>query len=472
MRSFVDLARTSGSALALLVGLGSLGADLAACGGSSTSDPGADGDSNDANGSSTTGNDGGGNGTNGGNGNGNGNGNGDGGNGSDAGSDASLGTRPHPLYPPLDLDTLPGAKGGSSGLYQPPTLPTTTRTVNVTTTGSQARADLAAACATAGTAVTVPNGAGALGTVDLGNIDDCDITLGDAVVVGALMVGHLPGPTVAPVHRVRVRGGKLGAIAIDPGSTDIVFDGVTVDNAVVTAASRVPTAIVLHGNAGSYVDRFAFVNSLVRMVATVPGGGGETDGCAYLGSYARNVIFANDNVSTAGNRNAWGFRISGGQNHLFVDDTIRVAFHKLVRMNDGPVDYVYVKGGTWIRQASVNNDSFAQLEDYGTDHVYIHDPAVYLLSPQPVSFGATGGPGQSGKSWEARRIAWHARTTSVISDAILTNLQGACTAGAVCDYGQGTHTYAYDANIAAPANPWRSLPTLSIDSPDALPLPP
>lgn len=399
---------------------------------------------------------------------------------SDAGSTtADAGARPHPLYPALDLATLPGPGGGSIGAYEPPALPVTTRTVTVSGTGSQARTELLAACQVAGTAVTVPDSAGRVGSLDFGNVTDCDVTLGAQVIADFVYVGHLPGPVVAPTHRLRLRGGQFGSVNVDPGSTDIVLDGVIINNAVMPPAMRTGTAIYLINDAmGGHVERFAVVNSIIRMVATLPNGTGDMDGCAYLAGNARHVFFANDNVVTAGNRNSWGFRIGGGQNYLFVDNTVRVSFHKLIRMNDGPVDYVYVKGGTWLREATLTagglsiNDSFAQLGDLGTDHIYIHDPVIHLLSNDPVVFGASLGPGQVGKSWEARRIEWHARSAAVVSDALLTNNQGNCAAGATCDYGAGTHTYAYDANLTFPANPWRSLPAITADNPDDQPIAP
>lgn len=393
--------------------------------------------------------------------------------------DAGPCPRPHPLYPPLDLCTLPGPGGGAMGPYTPPELPATTRTVTVSTSGGQARSDVIAACQTAGAAVSVPDSAGHIGVLDLGNAVDCDITLGPNVVADTVYVGHLPGPTVAPAHRVRIRGGQIGNVMVDPGTTDVVFDGVTLNNAVVSPAQRNGTGILLLNDAtGGFVDRFAVVNSIIRMVATLPSGAGDTDGCAYLAAGARNAFFANDNIVTAGNRNAWGFRIGGGYNFAIVDSTVRISFHKMIRMNDGLVDYVYVKSGTWMREHTLTaggdslNDSFAQLGDLGTDHVYIHDPVLYLLPPELVAFGAGSGPGQQGKSWEARRIAWHARSAAVVSDATLTDAANACTAGALCDYGIGTHTYEYDDNLAFPANPWRSLPDIADDDPDALPIAP
>jgi hypothetical protein len=397
--------------------------------------------------------------------------------GTDSGSGGAVpGARPHPLYAALDLDTLPGDGGSASGAYEPPTLPTTTRTVTISSTGSQARTDLLAACATAGTAVTVPDAAGHIGTLDFGNVNDCDVTLGALVIADLVYVGHLPGPQVAPSHRIRIRGGQIGSIMVDPGSSDIVFDGVVINNAVVPPDARSGTAIYLMNSGSENVNRFAVVNSIIRMVATGPVA--SSSGCAYLAAAARNVFFANDNVVTDGNNNAWGFRIGGGENFIIIDSAVRVSFHKLIRMNDGPVDYVYVKGGIWMREDAApeggpaNNDAFAQLGDLGTDHIYIHDTAVHLLSPEPVAFGAGNGPGQVGKSWEARRIAWHARSAAVISDARLSEAAGFCVAGAICDYGVGTHTYQYDAAIAFPSNPWRDLPTIADGNPDNQPIAP
>jgi hypothetical protein len=395
----------------------------------------------------------------------------------DAGGAGATGPsgRPHPSYPSLDLDGLPAPHGAASGPYTSPTLPTTTRTVTVTTHGAEARADLLSACEVPGTAVTVPDGAGNLGVVDFGHVEDCDVTLGAEVVVSLMYVGHLPGPVVAPAHRIRIRGGQIGAIMVDPGSTDIVFDGVVLNNGVQPEASRGGTGIYLISTGGDIVNRFAFVNSILRMVATAPTDAGDTDGCAYLASNARNVLFAGNNIITAGNRNSWGFRISGGDNHLFIDNVVRVSFHKLIRMNDASVDYVVVRGGVWMREAGLTagglelNDAFAQLGDDGTDNVFIHETAVHLLSTEPVSFGASSGPGQVGKRWEARGIHWYAANDSVISDARLSTLANACAEGAICDYGVGTHGYHYGA-LTLPDAPWLSLPAVDVGDPDDLPI--
>jgi len=99
------------------------------------------------------------------------------GTGGSGGGGGSPAAHPHPLYPPLDLDTLPAPGGAASGPYEPPTLPTTTTTVTITTTGAQAKNDLLAACQTKGTAVTVPDAAGRnLPTIADDNPDNQPIT--------------------------------------------------------------------------------------------------------------------------------------------------------------------------------------------------------------------------------------------------------------------------------------------------------
>ena len=412
-------------------------------------------------------------------------GGGDGGNPGGGGSGAAGGTggamagNPHPLYPALDLDTLPGDGGAVSGPYEPPMLPTTTNVVTVAVTGTAARDALESACGTPGTAVEVPSSAGAIGVVNIGNMEDCDITLGEGVVVEFMVVGSLVGPMHAPAHRIRIRGGQLGGLFVIGGSSDIVFDGVAINNGAVPSAVRSSTAIYMPEGPTPGVDiveRFAVVNSFIRMVA-VDAGGGNFDGTAYLAGNARNVFFANNNIVTAGNRNSWGFRLSGGDNTLIVDNTARVSFHKLVRMNDAPVDYVYIKNGVWMREATLTsggmliNDSFTQLSGSTTDRVYVHDPEVHLLPDSGVTFGASFDPAQAGRIWEARNIAWHALGPQVVEDAGLQSLQDSCTdLGGLCDYGVGTHTYNYNPALQLPTDPWRDLPTFADDDPDNLPV--
>ncbi len=364
----------------------------------------------------------------------------------------------HPLYPALDLDTLPGEGGAASGPYEVPELPRAGREVTAMTAQ-----ELEAACVSGPAHVTVPDAAGRLGIANLGGYDDCDVDLGRNVELDWLVIGSLRGPMIAPVSRVRVRGGRLGGVYVEAGSTDVVLDGVIIDNTVAPEGSRQNTAIQVRA-----IDRFAVVNSTIRMEA-IDVGDGVRDGCAYLGAGARNVLFANDNVVTAGNRNSWGFRIGGGENYLFVDLSVRVSFHKLVRMNDEPVDYVLIRGGTWMREATRTvdgnepNDSFAQLGST-TDHVYVQDLDVYLLPPAPVAFGMSTAAEQAGRSWEARRVHWHARSEEAVSDAWLSQAEGFCAPGATCDYGVGTHTYTYDPGLALPSSPWRA----GVPDPDRL----
>ncbi len=389
------------------------------------------------------------------------------------------GAIPHPLYPALDLATLPGEGGAASGPYAAPMLPCTQRSVTVAGIGVAAREQLQSECGTAGSAVLVPSAAGRIGVVNLGLVDDCDITLGSDVVIDFLVIGSLPGPTHAPSHRIRIRGGQIGSLMVVGPSSDIVFDGVAINNGAVPSGIRSGTAIYLPPGPGpdDVVDRFAVVNSFIRLVAVASGG--DLDGTAFLGARARNQFFANNNIVTDGNRNSWAFRLSGGDNVIIVDNSIRVSFHKLVRMNDDPVDYVYIKGGIWMREATPSsgglllNDSFAQLSGSTTDRVYIHDPVVYLLPSAPVSFGAVNEAVQAGRSWQARRIAWHALDASVISDARLQSLQDLCIGvGGLCDYGVGSHSYHYAPALVFPVEPWRDLPTFANDDPDALPIEP
>jgi hypothetical protein len=309
----------------------------------------------------------------------------------------------------------------------------------------------------------------------LSNVHDCDVQLGPEVILDTLVIGITPGPRPAPSVRVRIRGGQLGSVNLWGRSTDLVLDGVIINPGVVTPSGRSGAGLLLHtsGSPDDVVNRAALINSIIRMVP-IPVAPNEYDGCAYIGT-GRNLFFANNNIVTAGNHNSWGFRLSGNYNMLFVDNAVRVSFHKFIRMNDHPVDYVYIKGGTWMREATKTpngdelNDSWAQLSDTEyTDNVYVHDASVYLLSEKQVGFGQRTTPIQANRSWEARRIHWHAKGPTVISDALLAGMQKDCVPKALCDYGIGTHQYSYDPNLAFPKNPWRDLPTIANDDPDAL----
>ena len=384
---------------------------------------------------------------------------------------------PHPLYGAFDLATLPGSGGAASGPYEPPQLPCTTRSVTVGASGNAAGIQLQAACAVDGTSLQVPSTAGRIGVINLGHVEDCDITLGSAVVIDFLVIGSLPGPTHAPSHRIRIRGGQIGSVLAIGPSSDLVFDGVAINNGVVPSASRSVTGIYLPAGPapGDVLNRFAVVNSFIRMVAVASGG--ELDGAAHLSARARNLFFANNNIVTAGNRNAWGFRISGGDNVVIVDNTVRVAFHKLVRMNDDAGDYVHIRGGIWMRGATLTsggtllNDSFAQISGSTTTGIHIEDPSVYLLADAPVSFGASVEPAQAGRSWRASGIRWHARNPGVISATRMQQLENLCIGvGGLCDYGATSHSYQFDPSLVFPTNPWRDLPAFAVDDPDALPV--
>ena len=383
----------------------------------------------------------------------------------------------HPQYPSFDLGELPGHRGGAIGPYEPPTAPVTTREVTITSTGEQAARDILAACQDDGTAVEVPAAVGALEVLNLGDVRGCDVRFDPAVRMHMLVIGSLVGPVHAPVTRLRIRGGQIGSLTVMGGSSDLIFDSVTINNGIQEPARRDGTGIYmpLGGSPAKPVRRMVVVNSFIRMVP-VPHESGSTQGIGMLGSRMENILFANNNIVTAGNMNSWAFRLSGASNFLIVDNTVRVSFHKLVRMNTEPVDYVFISGGTWIRQDTAGvdgqrpNDSFQQLSGSTTNNVFVRDTAVYSLPMTMMGFGMTRDAVQSGLRWEARRIQFFARDQSVISEERMERLATSeCPDGATCDYGADTHTYTYDPALRAPSNPWRDLPAFADDDPDNLP---
>lgn len=386
----------------------------------------------------------------------------------------------HPQYAALDMRSMP-LYGTAGFTYETPELPVTTRSVTITSSGSQARADLVSQCMQGGVAVTVPDSAGDIGHVGFAGVRDCDITLGPNVRIQSLVLCRLANsfcfesnpPPLQPTQRVRLRGGQIGGVSLHHSASDIVLDGVVINNGIMPSSGRMQTAVGM-----SDANRVAVVNSLIRMVP-VDMGGGISDGTGFMTSNARNVIVANNNMVTAGNRNSWAFRLSGGFNWIIMDNTIRVSHHKLVRFNDADVGYVYIKGGVWMRDGAAASDVVDTFANIGsnttTDNVYIHDTTVYL-SPGggPVTFGAhMGGGSQVNGLWEARRISWVARNAAVVSDTVLADLASSrCGTDDICDYGVGTHTYTYDANLVLPTNAWRTLGGFSNSDPDQLPIEP
>jgi hypothetical protein len=384
----------------------------------------------------------------------------------------------HPQYPALDLRTLP-LYGTAAFTYEVPQTPNTGRSVTIGTTGAQAAAELVNECAQGNVAITVPDSAGDIGVVILAGVHDCDITLGPNVRIQSLTLCRLAysycaepnPPPLQPSQRVRVRGGQLGSVAMHHNATDVVLDGVIVNNGIVSSTNRPLVAVNMVGS-----NRVAVVNSLIRMLP-VDRGAGVFDGHGFLAVTTRNVIVANNNIVTAGNHDSWGFRLGGATNWIITDNTVRVSYHKLVRLNDNDSDYVYIKGGVWMRDgdaASTAVDSFTNLGNgTSTDRVYVHDVTVYM-SPagSALNFGV-GTANQVNGLWEARRIHWIARHANVVSDAILTGLaNGYCGADDNCDYGIGTHSYTYDSGLTLPTNAWRTISGFAYSDPDQLPVVP
>jgi hypothetical protein len=408
---------------------------------------------------------------------------GDGGGGDGDGGviDAPPGARPHPLYPALDLDTLPGSGGGAIGPYQPPTLPTTTRSVAITTVGPRPRATWRRPAPPPAPRSPSPTAPVASAPSIWATVDDCDLSLGAAVVIDLLYLGHLPGPTRAPSHRIRVRGGQLGAVVVDPQSTR--------SGPRRRGHQQRRRAAGAARERGDLPDRRPGARRRLRRAVR----GDQLDhphgrDRARRRRQPRRLRLPGRRrprrvLRQQQHRHRRQPQLMGLPPERRRQRALRRQHRAGVVPQDDPherrpVDYVYVKGGTWMREATLTagglaiNDSWAQLGDLGTDHVYLHDPTVWLASSEPVVFGASPGPGQAGKRWEARRIAWHARSAAVVSDAHLQGLADTCAASATCDYGFGTHRYTYDPALTLPTTAWRDLPTIALDDPDQQPIAP
>jgi hypothetical protein len=343
---------------------------------------------------------------------------------------------PHPLYPELDLAALPlyGTPGFS---YEPPALPRTTRSVTVAT-----RAALEAECALDSGAVRIDVAADLLaeGTVTLRG-SDCEIALGSDVRIADLYLDATP-------QRIRVTGGQIGSVS-NMGVTvsDLVFDGVTFNTGLVADPGRANMIFTLRN-----VSRLAVINSIGRAAPTVNTfNAGNIDGGVFYAQDTHDVLLANNNFACAdtATANGWFARIETGSNWLVVDNMVKVYFHKMIRLSDfhngaGPqFDYLVVRGGTWMH--THYETMYDQMEHGGeSDNVYIEGVSFHVdeETAHQVTFGAQLKE-QLTHRWHATDLHWHARSPSVVSDAVLAQREARARAGEDLQYRLGSPTYEY-----------------------------
>ncbi len=140
---------------------------------------------------------------------------------------------PYPLYPSFDRSTVPWhtASGGwgPQVVIQAPTLPTTTRSVTVNTTGQ-----FNTEAAVSGTQITIGTSFSGASVVSI-TASDIDVIIPSGRVIGAIQIGSFGGST--PYARIRIRGstpgshsgGRMGQLRSQNAAgttTDVVLDGI------------------------------------------------------------------------------------------------------------------------------------------------------------------------------------------------------------------------------------------------------
>jgi hypothetical protein len=291
---------------------------------------------------------------------------------------------PYPLYPALNLATIPwhtaaGAWGAAVPLVAP-TQPTTTRTVTVSTPTA-----FTSAAAVAGTLILV-TGTWTTGVAVSAN--DVDIVLDPQAAIGSLEVGTFSNPTVS---RVRVRGpvsgqrsgGRLGQFRLRDGVTDITIDGVDLNGASSFGNAAEDNQAFRVAN----VNRLAVLN--VRAIAA---------GYIWLGG-ARQAVIANSNFyhggatrAAAGYVEGWGVRNADGPLTI-VDSRIQgTRYHNLRAQSTGnPQELLYVTRTTFVAMAegrtawlwnNLGNGAFRG------EGAILENNDIYSYSASSCNFGA------------------------------------------------------------------------------------
>jgi hypothetical protein len=369
---------------------------------------------------------------------------------------------PHPLYPALDLATLP-LYGTQGFTYEPPALPNVTRSVTVAT-----RAELESECAlaTGGVHIDVAADLLAEGQVSLQG-SDCDIALLDGARIAALYLAGTP-------QRVRLTGGQIGAVSnMGVGVSDIVFDGVAFNTGLLPAANRPGMIFTLRN-----VSRLAIINSIGRAAPTANAvNGGNIDGGGFYAQDVNDVLLANNNFACAdtATANGWFARIETGSNWLVIDNMVKVYQHKMIRLSDfhnggGPqFDYLVARGGTWMH--ATYETMFDQMSHGGeSDHVFIEGVAFYVDDDthHQVTFGAQL-DNQLTRSWHGTDLHWYARSERTVGDAVLAQQEARARPGEDLRYRLGAPSYTYQPEgVTFPA--FRQVGSFADSDPENLPV--
>ncbi len=245
---------------------------------------------------------------------------------------------PHPLYPALDLATIPWHTGeggwGPRVVLEAPTPPDTVRNVTV-----RSRDEFNRAAAVPGTKITVAEGwaGNTMATIDA---NDIDVVIPAGVAIGAIELGNWPRKK--PIARVRISGqGRMGQYRDFPLASDIILDGISINGDCAFGPGE--------KNQGLRVEstRIALLNARVI-----------SGGYAWLGS-AKHVLIANSNLlhgaasrAQVGFPEGWGVRNSAGPVTI-VDSHIQGTRYHNVRVHSsgGTGELLYVGRCTLVASA-------------------------------------------------------------------------------------------------------------------------
>jgi hypothetical protein len=353
---------------------------------------------------------------------------------------------PLTLYPAFDRDWIPYA----GAAFTEPTLPTTSRSVTVSS-AAQMQTEMAA-----GAAVITVAAATAIGAVNSG-CQDCEIIIPAGSSIAWLYLANPFSAGRKYTTRLRVRGpGKLGGIQFISGagvltSTDIVIDGVTINPTALSTPSDGPFC-----NVGAPVARMMWMNCVARVPLL-----GDNTGNGWLLSDITDLGIFNCNVainSSEGPTNSWICRIGGTSSRILIADNYFRKYatqQAILRQGFGTQSRSFLRNNILVSgdELIVKNEGVT----YDLDEQYLDLNTIVftndVLSGQTFSHAAQNGTGGVTHKYTVTNTDWRATNASYVNDTVLQALENQGTHGETLSYRSG-NTYTYDPTFGTLVPAW------------------
>ena len=344
------------------------------------------------------------------------------------------------LYDKIDLTNLP------IDPPQDPELPSTTRQVSVTTL-EQLENEFAQGSVEITLGVTLEG----QGTAILIG-EDVDLIIPEDIRVDHIMLSNFS--TEEGSRRIRIRGpGEVGAIqnVFDAKNvSDIILEGLVLNNTFVPLDRRPSPNVHFVGS-----SRIAVISCVIYNHGLINSNSGEMVGPNFLMSSVSDVVLANNNMgasqSTEGDN--WCFRASNSERLILIDNFFYGGPWRSTIREGGETNNMIVMSseeaiGTDRETVIINLGlPFIHMEQFNpnTDQIYHQDTRIWFDNVNNTNLNIVGLNGHPGSAafWNVASCEFHARNSTMVSDEVLTNIEGFAQGGEDWNYNIGTHSYNY-----------------------------